>query len=199
MTFTEPYRLSFLVGGLLSVEAAIAAPLYLDRHDWSEVRSALVEGNLLHARTRATAVRVARELVQRMTTLSDDELVFLATALAPDRGHLMWAAACRRYTLVADFAQEVLRDRYLVGAATVTPVEFERFWEEKALWHGELEEVRPSTRSKIRTNLFLAMRQAGFLAEDGEIVSPLLSPGVRAFLEERIPSDLRFFPVRGAL
>lgn len=183
----------------MSTEAAIAAPLYLDRRDWSEVRSALVEENYLHARTRATAIRVARELIQRMTTFSDDELVFLATALAPDRGHLMWAATCRRYALVADFVQEALRDRRLVGVATVTPAEFERFWEDKALWHGELEEVKPSTRSKIRTNLFLAMRQAGFLAEDGGIVAPMLSHEVRAFLEEQTPSDLRFFPMRGGL
>ncbi|QPL04902.1 MULTISPECIES: DUF1819 family protein [Actinomyces] len=197
-TVPTPYRLSFVVGGLLSTEAMITAPLYLGLHDWTAVRSVLIADNLLHARTRATAVRLAREVVQRMSTLSDVELSYLATALSPDRRHLMWAAACRHYEIVADFAHEVLRDHYLRGIDVLIAADFERFWDAKALWHGELEETTPSTRAKIRTNLFLAMRQAGLL-EEGSIVTPLMSRDVRMLLEQRTPSDLRFFPVRSSL
>ena len=84
-TVPVPYRLSFVVGGLLSAEATIAVPLYLRLHDWTAVRAALAEDNLLHTRTRATGVRLAREVVQRMSTLGDAELCYLATALSPDR------------------------------------------------------------------------------------------------------------------
>lgn len=198
-TVPVPYRLSFVVGGLLPTEATIAAPLYLRLHDWSAVRSALAEDNLLHARTRATGVRLAREVVQRLSTLSNAELSYLATALSPDRRHLLWAAACRHYEIVADFAQEVLRDSYLRGIDALSAVDFERFWDAKTLWHSELEETKPSTRTKIRTNLFLAMRQAGLLEEEGDIVTPLISREVRMLLEQRAPSDLRFFPVRSSL
>lgn len=198
ITSIEPYRLSFVVGGLLSTEATIAVPLYLRLHDWIAVRSALVEDNLLHARTRATAVRLAREVVQRMSTLNDAELSYLATALSPDRRPLLWAAACRHYEIVADFAHEVLRGSCLCGIDALSAADFERFWDVKALWHSELEETRPSTRAKIRTNLFLAMRQAGLLEEEC-IVEPLLSREVRVFLDQRSPSDLRFFPVRSSL
>ena len=132
-TVPVPYRLSFVVGGLLSTEATIAAPLYLRLHDWTAVRSALAEDNLLHARTRATAVRLAREVVQRVSTLSDAELSYLATALSPDRRHLMWAATCRHYEIVADFAHEVLRDSYLRGIEALSVADFERFWGAKAL------------------------------------------------------------------
>ena len=187
-----------MVGGLLSTEATIAAPLYFRLHDWTAVRSALTEDNLLHARTRATAVRLAREVVQRVSMLSDAELSYLATALSPDRRHLMWAAACRHYEIVGDFAHEVLRDSYLRGIEALCAADFERFWDAKALWHSELEVTKPSTRTKIRTNLFLAMRQAGLL-EEGGIVAPLLSREVRILLDQRAPSDLRFFPARSSL
>lgn len=197
-TVPVPYRLSFMVGGLLSAEATIAVPLYLRLHDWTAVRAALAEDNLLHARARATGVRLAREVVQRMSTLGDAELCYLATALSPDRRHLMWAAACRHYEIVADFAHEVLRGSYLRGIHALSAEDFERFWDAKALWHSELEATKPSTRAKIRTNLFLAMRQAGLL-EEGGIVAPLLSREVRLLLDQRAPSDLRFFPVRSSL
>ena len=198
-TVPVPYRLSFVVGGLLSAEATIAVPLYLSMRDWPAVRTALTEDNLLRTRTRATAVRMARELVQRLSTLSGAELAYLATALSPERGHLMWAAACRHYAIVADFAQEVLRDHYLRGITDVSAADFERFWEAKELWHGELESAKPSTRAKIRTNLFLAMRQAGLITGDGGITAPLLSREVCDLLGGNCPSDLRFFPGRSDL
>ena len=72
-------------------------------------------------------------------------------------------------------------------------------WDSKALWHAELEETRPSTRNKLRTNLFLALRQSGMLADDATIISPLLSAEVSALLDARTPSDRRFFPVGGGL
>jgi hypothetical protein len=177
-------------------EAAIAAPLQMELRLWAGVRVALVEGNLLHARTRATSVRLARELVQRMAMLTEEEVSALATSLAPDRAHLMWAAMCRRYPLVADFAESVLREHFLLGQQTLTPEDFDRFWAGRALWHPELDGISASTRRKLRTNLFLALRQSGMLSPAGVIVPPLMSEGVSALLRRRLPSDLRFFPVR---
>ena len=83
--------------------------------------------------------------------------------------------------------------------AHLVPADFERFWDSKALWHAELEKTRPSTRNKLRTNLFLALRQSGMLADDATIISPLLSAEVSALLDARTPSDRRFFPVGGGL
>jgi len=190
--------LSFLVGGLLAEEAAIAAPVYLKLGNWTAVRKALDEGNLLHARTQASAARIARELVQRMGTLTDAEVKYLVRASSPDRKHLMWMAFARRYEFVAEFAEEVLRDKFLLGEARLDADDFERFWSGKALWHEELDNLKDSTRRKLRTNLYLAMRQAGFMTRDGLIVSPLLSVEVVRFLKARVPSDVRFFPVGGA-
>lgn len=199
VTTSEPYRLSFALGGLLATGAMVAAPLYLDLHNWAAVRKALNADNLLHARTRSTAVRLTRELIQRMSVLSDAEIAYLVTAPGPERLHLMWAAMCRHYVFVAEFAQEVVRDHYLLGVSRLVPADFERFWDSKALWHAELEKISPSTHTKLRTNLFLALRQSGMLANDATLISPLLSPEVLALLDAQTPSDRRFFPVGGCL
>ena len=191
----QPYRLSFLVGGLFAEECRVAAQLHGELGDWVAVRRALNEGNLLHARTHATAVRIARELTQRMATLDDEETAHVATAPGPDHRHLMWVAFCRRYAFVGEFAQEVLRDGFLLGASALRSGDFERFWGAKALWHHELDEVKQSTRSRLRVSLFLAMRQAELLDDDGLILPPLLSGEVSSFLHARTPSEFRFFPV----
>jgi hypothetical protein len=91
-------------------EALVAAPLYLWEHDWAKVRELLGEDNLLQSRTVSTGQRRAREVAERLAVLSDDEIELLADATTSERGHLLWAAACRRYALIAEFAEEVLRD-----------------------------------------------------------------------------------------
>lgn len=190
-----PYKLSFVVGGLLADRAEIVANVYLNLHDWKATQAELIAGNLLRCRTQSSSGRTGRELIQRMQTLDGDEIAYLVTAPSPDRLHLMWAAMCRRYEFVAEFASEVLRDQVVLGATTLTTEDFERFWSAKALWHPELDEVKSSTARKLCTNLFLAMREAGFITAGNVIVPPLLSSTVVKFLDKRTPSEIRWFPV----
>ncbi|NLG11341.1 MAG: DUF1819 family protein, partial [Coriobacteriaceae bacterium] len=151
--------------------------------------------NLFGSRTRGTATRTSYEVIKRLELLSDDELRFLAAATAPERRLFMWAAMCRYYDFVAEFAEEVLRDRFLLGTNTVTQEDFSRFVVEKSLWHEELSEIKPSTLNKLRTNLFLAMREAGLLTDDGAIITPIVTPELKNVLENATPSEIRYFPV----
>src|SRR5664280_2109495 len=129
------YALSFTSGALLMREAAIAAPLYLRERDWSKVRVAIELDNLLQARTVASGHRLTREIAQRLEVFSDSELELLVDATATERGHLLWAAACRRYDLIGEFAEEVVRERFLLLTPTVEYEDFDSFARSKALWH----------------------------------------------------------------
>ena len=77
------YKLSFTSGALLMREAVIAAPLYLRERDWSKVRAVVEGGNLLQARTVASGRRIAREAVQRLAVLTDEEIELLIDATPP--------------------------------------------------------------------------------------------------------------------
>ena len=105
----DRYALSFTTGGLLSRESAILALLYAELRDWAQVREAAVEKNLLQTRTRSTGIRRVRETINRLSVVSNHELEILADLTAAERGHVMWAAACRRFELIGEFAEEVLR------------------------------------------------------------------------------------------
>ena len=188
------YRLSFTSGGLLVREADVAAPLYQRLEDWENVRATLEAENLLQTRTISSGHRLAREVVQRLAELTDDEVDLLADATGVERRHLMWAAACRRYSLLGEFAEEVLRERFLVLAPSLGHSDFDSFVRTKALWHDELDGLKESTYRKLRSNVFLMLHQAGLLDEDGNITPAVLTDRVINALGSRSPSDVRFFP-----
>lgn len=175
-------------------EAVVAAPLFLQSQDWRAVRSVIDADNLLQARTVSTGRRLSRELVHRLEELSDEEVTLLLEGTATERGHLMWAAACRRYDLVGAFAEEVVRERFLLLTPTLLPELFEAFVRAKAMWHEELSTLTSSTLRKLRTTVYLMLREAELLSDTGEILPCLLSPRAAEALQKRSPSDVRFFP-----
>jgi len=191
------YALSFTSGALLMREALIAAPIYLREHDWAKVRELIEEDNLLQSRTRSSGFRLAREVAQRLSVLTDDEIELLLDATTSERGLLMWAAACRRYVLIGEFAEEVLRERLLILASTLDYDNFDSFIRGKAIWHEEVAELKESTLHKLRSTVFRMLVEAGLLSDDGRILQAVLSTRVAAALSARTPSDIRFFPTGG--
>lgn len=187
------YALSFTSGALLAREALVAAPLYLREHDWSKVRELIAEDNLLQSRTRSSGFRLAREVAQRLSVLSDGEIELLVDGTPTERGYLMWAAACRRYDLIGEFAEEVLRERFLVLGVTLDYDDFDSFIRGKALWHEEVADLKESTLRKLRSTVFRMLVEAGLLSDDGRITQAVLS----ARLADTLASDIRFFPVGG--
>ncbi|WP_317451185.1 DUF1819 family protein [Microcella alkalica] len=188
------YVLSFTTGALLAREAAALAPSYLELGEWEAVRDRAVANNTLQARTFRTAVLMVRETVKRLSALSDSEIEVLADATPSERGYLMWAAACRRYALIGEFAEEVVRERFLVLASTIGYDEFDGFVRGKSLWHEELSSVKDSTMQKLRSNVFKMLTDAELVSPGGHIVAAVLSERVADLLDAREPSDLRFFP-----
>ena len=192
---TERYSLSFTVGGLFEREAEILARVYAEQPDWSTVRRIAIEENLLQARTRSTGIRIVRETLKRLAVLSDEELRILPDLTAAERSHVMWVAACRQSAFIGEFAEEVLRERFLMLAGTLDYEDFDSFVRQKALWHEELVELTPRTYGKLRQTVFRMMTEAGLLSKEGLIQTAMLSPRVAALLPS---TDVQFFPTKGA-
>ena len=195
---SQRYKLSFTTGRLFLQNASLAAEIYGRLHDWRGVREAIDSDNMLQSRASRSATRMGSELIQRLQELTDSEVALLAVVTGEERAHLMWVATCRRYSLIGEFAEDVLRERFLQLAADVLPEHFDSFIRGKALWHEELGEVTPKTMQKLRSTVFLLMRDAGFTDNDGRIIPAVLSTRVHDELAKRTPSDVRFFPTRDA-
>ena len=194
----EPrYALNFVSRALLTRETTLLAEMRKPGESWESVRDRAVSENAVQARTHRSGVRLTREAVRRLIVLSDDEVEFLLDAAPTERGYLMWAAACRAYPFIGDFAEQVLRERYLILASTISPEHLEGFVLSQAMWHPELEDLSDSMKTGIRQTVFRMMREADLVTPDGEIVPALLSGRLADLLTADGRDDLRFFPTRG--
>jgi hypothetical protein len=190
----ERYRLSFTTGGLFPREAPLVVERYLTLRDWSRTREQLCQDNLLQVRTAASASRIGKELIARLELLDDDELAELLVATPRDRGYLLWTAACRRYAFIRDFAVEVLREYHLLLRRQLALSDFDAFYQAKALWHPELEDLALSTQRKLRQNLFRMLREADLLSDRGRIQPARLTPRLAQLLARQGPEALFIFP-----
>lgn len=190
----DRYGVSFTTGGLLQHESVEFAALYLDLGDWKSVRDKVVADNLLQTRTLNTLKRVCSEIISRLRTLSTYELEFLVEGNHQEQAYLLWLAVCRRYRFIADFAVEVLRERYISLKADLTYDDFDSFFNRKSEWHLELDEITPTTRGKLRQVLFKMMREADLLAANNMINAVMLSPRFLELIRQGDPRDVLYFP-----
>jgi hypothetical protein len=190
----DRYRLSFTTGGLFLQESPIVVERYLALRDWSQTRNQVRNDNLLQVRTAAAALRISKELIARLELLESDELEELLNGSARDRGYLLWVAACRRYAIIHDFAVEVLREHYLLLRRQISFGDYDAFFNAKALWHTELDEIAQSTQRKLRQNLFRMLRDADLISDQQHIQTAMLSPRLAKLLARRGRDDMVVFP-----
>lgn len=171
------------------------AELFLKLKDWRAVREEVLADNLLQFRTVNTLKRVYREVTSRLRTLCDRELELLVEGTAQEQKQLLWLAVCRRYTFIADFARDVLRERYLNFQMVLEHEDFDIFFNHKAVWHDELDRIANATRVKARQILFKMLRESGFLTFDNVINPTILSAQLLELIASQRKADILFFPV----
>ncbi len=191
----SPYKMSFSTGGLNLPESIILSCMYLELNDWKLVREKAIAENILQARTISSLKRVCREVISRLKKLDDDELSFLVETNSIEQGYLLWIAVCRHYRFIAEFATEVLRERYISLKHDLTHEDFDIFYNQKSDWHMELEEIQPSTRKKLRQVLFRMLREAGLLGTNKMINAVMLSPMFIKVIVKTDSKELLYFPV----
>lgn len=190
----DRYSMSFTTGSLFHRESVELAALYRDLDNWNSVRDKVIAENLLQARTLNTLKRVCREVISRIRTLSTGELDLLIDGSHHEQAYLLWLAVCRRYTFIADFAVEVLRERYISLKGDLSHEEFDFFFNRKSAWHSELDEVTPSTRDKLRQILFKMLREADLLTADNMIHAAMLTPKLLELIREGSRREVFYFP-----
>ncbi|MBE0507003.1 MAG: DUF1819 family protein [Marinospirillum sp.] len=189
------YSMSFTTGSLFHHESVKLAELYLELGDWRSVRDKVVADNLLQSRTQSTLKRICREVISRLRTLTQNTLEFLITASHQEQAYLLWLAICHRYPFIADFAVEVLRERYITLKSDLTHEDFDSFFDQKAEWHLELDQITPATRKKIRQVLFRLLREADLLTGDNRIHAALLSPQLLQIIHQGSHREVLYLPI----
>ncbi len=190
----QPYLMSFGTGGLYINESVAVARQHVAGRDWALTMIDAQERGAFPVRKASSARRSIREIVNRLKQLTSDELALLVEGERSEQAALLWLAACRAYRFIAEFAVEVLGDRFLSLRTSLTYDDFDAFLSAKEEWSPKLTSLSLSTRAKIRAVLFRLMREAEILSSDNGILGAMLSQRVLALIQVGNVDDLKYFP-----
>lgn len=190
----KKYTLSFTTGVAFVAETISIAQLYSELGDWSAVRALVLNENTLQARTTSTLNKLYRAISSRLKTLTEDELSVLVTGSEDEQRQLIWLAICQCYSLIKDFAIEVLGNHYDKAQYHLSYDDYDVFYNRSAEWHSNLDQASPSTRSKARQVVFKMLKECCIINESNEILPQLLSEKLIELIKNNDPADTRIFP-----
>lgn len=192
---SQKYNMSFTAGALLQSESVTIAKLYLELGSWNEVKDKSIANNVLQSRAVSTLKRISYEIISRLSTLTSEELILLVNSSHQDQAYLIWMAICRHHKFIADFATEVLRERFITFKPDLQYSDFDVFFNRKCDWHSELDGLSISTKKKLRQVLFKMLREADFLDGKNNIQATILSPRLLDVIERSGGRDIMYFTV----
>ena len=163
------YSFSFLAGALYLPETAAVAVLMLANPDWDEVTRRAAADNLIRQRTKASRVRILREIRYRLQQLSPAELEFFCAANSRDQRQLLFIALCQRFRFIREFVAEVLRPKALALNFQLRPTDYARFFDRKGAEAPELEKLTDKSRAKIKQVLIRMLAEAGIINSTADL------------------------------
>lgn len=191
----QPYRMSFTTGGLFLNESLEVAGLHRHGESWEDTAKRALDQGTTTLPKSASNRRSLREITNRLRTLTKQEQNFLLEdADRTDQQALLWLATCRTYRFVAEFSQDVIRDRYFSYQMDLPLSAFDIALENKMEWDEGLAKLSDSTRRKLRQILFRIMREAGILSQENRIQASILSPRLKQMINDNNSTELAYFP-----
>lgn len=196
MTSAAPtYKMSFVTGGLFLNESIEVARMHTHGEAWEETIRRALEHGVASLPKAASRRRTLREIVNRISTLDDEELRYLVEdADRQDQQALLWLATCRAYRFVREFAIEVIQERFLSLKLDLPLESFNVLFEAKAEWDEDLNGISTTTRAKLRQVLFRMMREANVITAESRILAAYISPQLKGMLARNCPGDLDLLP-----
>jgi hypothetical protein len=159
----KPYILSFTAASLRVDLARIMAESFIKLGSWEQTKQFVLATNALQTRSTTTAIRMERELRQRLQTLTQAQIELVAYATLDHRTAMTWLSMLKHSQFVFDFASDLLRSKLETLDPILHPSDYEGFWQSQAVLHPELDKMTPASKAKIRQVLMLMLHEVGLL------------------------------------
>lgn len=157
------YKADITAGSLKVPESRIIADLLLrgiNKQDWHE---AIVDQNLLQARTTETARRLTRLIRGRLETMGADLWSLVRDGAGTVATHAVLAAAVKHSSLLGDFLDLIVRDHYRLFSASLSNKSWEDYLDDCRGRDPDMPVWNESTRKRLRSSVFQILAQAGYL------------------------------------
>jgi len=186
MTEEKRYSATLTAGSLKVLESRMVADLLLQGSRGKEWDDALYSQNILQARNPETARRLTRLIRARLVLMKPAlwKLVRDGSSVVATQACL--AAAIKHSLLLGDFLDLVVREQYRLFHPTLS----KQLWEDYLLDCRERDPEMPlwneSTRRRLRSSVFQALAQAGYLESTRTLtLQPVyISPDVLHYLQD---------------
>lgn len=177
------YRLSFTSASLALAESIKVAEVYDQVKNWTQTREILIQDNILQSRTISRGKRLAHELITRLSNFSNTQVSALLDCDLEEQKLLLWFIVCKTYPYIAEFAVDVIHQKFLAFDMVFNDYDYHAFFLTKLDEHEELEKTTETTRKKIQSTVQLMMRQADLLTDQNQIIRVLPSSRLAQILE----------------
>jgi len=169
------YNFSFTAGSLLHAETMLVANVFIETLSWNITKKKIIENNLLRTRTKSSSQRLFREIFMRLSNLREETLEALHSLPNETlQKQIIWISICKTYPFISDFISEVLQDKIDVLDYTLNFGDYDCFFNKKAQWHNEADNLSPSTQKKVRQVIFRMFKEMRLLS-DRDAILPLLT------------------------
>jgi len=157
------YKADITAGSLKVSESRIIAGLLLRGMDKQEWHAAIIEQNLLQARSPETARRLTRLIRRRLETMGADLWKLVRDGTGEVATHAVLAAAVKHSPLLGDFLDLIVREHYRLFSATLSNKCWEDYLDDCRGRDPEMPIWNESTRKRLRSSVFQILAQAGYI------------------------------------
>ena len=157
------YRADITAGALKVPESRIIADLLLRGIDEQGWQDAIVEQNVLQARSMETAKRLTRLIRGRLELMEPDLWHLVRDRAGIVATHAVLAAAVKHSALLGDFLDLVVREQYRIFSKTLSRSLWDRFLEACQGRDPDMPRWPDSTVKRLRSSVLQTLAQAGYI------------------------------------
>lgn len=157
------YRADITAGALKVPESRIVADLLIRGVDDQAWRDAILDRNILQARSLATAGRLVRLIRGRLELMGPDLWKLVRDGTGLEAAHALLAAAVKHSALLGDFLDLAVREQYRLFSKALTPKLWDDFLEGCRSRDPEMPRWPESTVRRLRSSVFQSLAQAGYI------------------------------------
>jgi hypothetical protein len=157
------YRADITAGSLKVPESRVIADLLLRGVDGADWDKAVLDQNVLQARTTETARRLARLIRARLTLMEAGLWRLVRDGNGDTATHAVLAAAIKHSLLLGDFLDLVVREQYRIFATTLSDKLWGQYLDDCRGRDPEMPVWSESTRNRLRSSVFQILAQAGYI------------------------------------
>jgi len=195
LAINTKYQLSFSSGSLLIPESIQIASVFRQLNNWTQTRQKVLKENLLKKDKLKTTITLFREIQNRLSMLTNDQIDYLIETYFDEQVKLLFLGVCKCYPFMAEFVIEVLRSKILTFNDSLSSIDYDRFFEMKEEIHPELESLTDSSKKKNRQVVFKILAEAGIIesVKIKRITPSFLSKEIKKIVVKDNPAWLKVF------